>query len=150
MRGGDWKINGFMFLSCFVIPGGRRYNLNAPLLRLFLTIARSKATAFVAAPAGQERGGSHVTLIIQGKPGCCPQSAELEGSSHVKLMFLIMCEESIRNGRRSTRSSQPGPRVLSGCITQISAVPDKWDLHEGRAVTRQRQKMQAGEIKRVK
>lgn len=37
-----------------------------------------------------------------------------------------------------------------GCITQISAVPDKWDLHEGRAVTRQRQKMQVGEMKGLK
>lgn len=114
MRGGDWKINGFMFPSCFVIPCGRRYNLNAPLLRLYLTITRSKLTAFVAALRVKSATGLHVTLIIQGKPGCCPQSAELEGSSHVKLMFLIMCEESIRNGRRSTRRSQPGLRVLSG------------------------------------
>lgn len=132
----------------FPVAGGT--TLMRSLLRFIFNRYALETERVCSRSAGQERDCSHVTLIIQGKPGCCPQSAELEGSSHVKLMFLIMCEESIRNGRRSTRRSQPGLRVLSGCITHISAVPDKWDLHEGRAVTRQRQKMQVGEIKRGK
>lgn len=39
VRGGDRKINGFMFFSCFVILGGQWYSLNAQ--RRFIQVTRA-------------------------------------------------------------------------------------------------------------
>lgn len=54
------------------------------------------------------------------KPRMRPAKQRAGGLLHVKLMFLIMCEELIRNGCNSTRRSRVGHRLLCDVTARFS------------------------------